>query len=329
MGDLLLKQKPPPLHHLPEWQNQEILSTKQFPPMLLKPSKKDLIRANEIHFRHNDASFRAKEISFRHSDGSFRSSDPSFKQNDSSFRHSDTPFRPTNQHSRHSDPPFKPSDHLHKAQDVHHSNSAQDHSKFLVPYTPSDSPSHDFQKWRETAYYPTPVISYAPSKPHGEHYFLAPYYRNVMPPPPNLHKSQRLLMVDSRRRYSMSMGPGHSSCHCRSKSMEDVRTEVVEIREDRWPSTHGKGETKETRHIRGSRRIGDNRRSVENLVTVEVGYPNSPPLASHRNSRKVGRLQVFQTLKLFSILPFICFCYFKTCSDINEKRSVRLEQFPF
>lgn len=299
MGDLLLKQKPPPLHHLPQWQNQDLLPGKHFPHTNHKLSKKDFNRNNEIHFRNSDAAFRTKDSPFRHSDSSFRSSDPSFRYSEPSFRNGDPPFRPgdrpfrsSEQSFRHSDQSFRPSDHLRKSQDFHYINGSQDlHPRHLIPYTPSDSPPHDFQKWRETAYYPTPVISYPPSKQNGEHYFLAPYYRNVMPPPPNLHNSQRLLMVDSRKRYSMSMGTSHSSCHCRSRSMEDVRTQVVEIREDRWPvGHHGKEVNGDLGHLRGSGVVNDNRRSMDNLRSVDIGYSNSPTLAS---KTRVGRLQVF------------------------------------
>lgn len=297
MGDLLLKQKAPPFHHLPQWQNKDIMSSKHFPHMIQKPTKKDINRNNEIRIRH-DIPLRTKDPSFRHSDSSFRSSDPSFRFSEQNFRHGDPPFRNgdrplrlADQHYRHSDHSFKHIDHLHKSQDFHYINGSQDpHVRRLVPYNGSDSSGHDFQKWRETAYYPTPVISYPSSKPNGEHYFLAPYYRNVMPPPPNLQNSQRLLMVDSRKRYSMCVGSTSSSCHCRSKSMEDVRTHVVEIREDRWPlGHHGKEINGNVGHLRKNGMLNDNRRSMDNLSTVNIEYSNSPTLMSQT---RVGRLQV-------------------------------------
>lgn len=337
MGDLLLKQKPPPLHHLPQWQNQEIVPTKQAPQKIHKLTKKDINRNIDVQLRNSD---RTKDSSFRYSDSS-RSSEPSIRYSDPGFRHSDLRFRPHEPPFRPHEPPFipedppfrsqnplfkpndppfrpiessfrssemsfrqsdksfRPSDHLRKSQDFRFINgSTQDlHLRHVPPFSPSSSPPHDFQKWRETAYYPTQVISYPPAKPNGEHYFLAPYYRNVMPPPPNLQNSQRLLMVDSRKRFSMSMGTSHSSCHCRSRSMEDVRTQVVEIREDRWPvGHHGKMVNGGVGLSRGgSRVVNDSRRSMDNLSSADVGYTNSPTLAS---TTRVGRLQVFKNCVL-------------------------------
>lgn len=98
----------------------------------------------------------------------------------------------------------------------------------------------------------------------------------------------------------MSMGSSHSSCNCRSKSMEDVRTQVVEIREDRWPiGHHGKVVNGGVGLSRGgSRLVNDNRRSMDNLSSVDIGYTNSPTLAS---STRVGRLQVFKNCSLMFI----------------------------
>lgn len=300
MGDLLLKQKPPPLHHLPQWQKKDLLPPKHFSQMFQKSTKNNLHRNknNEIHVTHHDAAFQNKDTSFRHSDSSFRSSDPTHRFTDSSFRDSDSPFRNGDRPLKLSDQSYESSDHLykhidplHKSQDIHYIEGCQDpHVRRLVPFNPSDSGGHDFQKWRETAYYPTPVASYPSSKPMREHYFLAPYYRNVMPPPPSLQNSQRILMVDSRKRYSMSVDSTRSSCHCRSKSMEDVRTHVVEIREDRWPiAHHGKQINGDLGHLRKNRNMKDCRRSMDNLSTVKNEHSN--PLTFMSQTR-VGRFQV-------------------------------------
>lgn len=151
------------------------------------------------------------------------------------------PYRPPVDPSfRHSDPPF-----------------VRD-----PPFRPSDYP-----KFRETGYYPTPVFNHPP-RPPADHYFLAPYYRNAMPPPPP--HPNRLLMVDTRRRLSVSTTNGHPPCKCRSRSMEDVRTDVVEMREDRWLKERN-GTKSVSPSVKGSAaekfvsKFGD-RRSMDNLL---------------------------------------------------------------
>lgn len=59
-----------------------------------------------------------------------------------------------------------------------------------------------------------------------DYYFLAPYYRNVMPPPPKPQK-ERIPMMDTRRRNHKRVE--EKACHCKSRSMEDVRFDVVEV----------------------------------------------------------------------------------------------------
>lgn len=289
MGDLLLKQKPPPLHNIPSWQNRDLLTSKHFPPAIHKHNKNDFIRANDIHYRAADPTFRTKPVPFRHSD-------PTFRHSDSSFRPSEPPFRSGNYDFRHVDLLRKPKDLYRNTTNLH---DPPHNARHLVPLSSSDSSGHDFQKWRETGYYPTPLISYPPSKANGDHYFLAPYYRNVMPPPPNLNNSQKLLMIDSRRRYSISTGSGTATCHCRSKSMEDVRTEVVEIREDRWPNNH-------RRDLNGGMkeggRVSDKRRSMDNLGSVDVRFCNSPPLPTVRSPRRIGRFQVITVIHQINIM---------------------------
>lgn len=79
--------------------------------------------------------------------------------------------------------------------------------------------------------------------------------------------------------------------------MEDVRTQVVEIREDRWPiGHHGKEINGDLGRYTGSRIVNDNRRSMDNLRNVDIGYSNSPTLAS---KTRVGRLQVIKNLLIF------------------------------
>lgn len=59
-----------------------------------------------------------------------------------------------------------------------------------------------------------------------DYYFLSPYYRNAMPPPPN--PISQLHILDHARSRRNFRKP-EVSCRCRSRSMEDVRTEVVEV----------------------------------------------------------------------------------------------------
>ncbi|XP_022905680.1 WD repeat-containing protein 47 isoform X5 [Onthophagus taurus] len=92
-----------------------------------------------------------------------------------------------------------------------------------------------------------------------EHYYLAPYFRNVMPPPPN---PNRLLMVDPRRVRGNLKKSETIPCQCRSKSMEDVRTEVVEV-EHGWDNRDYNG------NFMGRKQFAKgavNRRSMENLL---------------------------------------------------------------
>ena len=117
-------------------------------------------------------------------------------------------------------------------------------------------PSFAFRPPEATYAYPgcTPNQIYQNGKKR-DHYFLAPYYRNAMPPPPP--NSSRLLMVDPRRRAN-SRKPEFAPCRCRSRSMEDVRTVVVEV-DDEWSG-----------NVNGGRKVpngkANNRRSMENLL---------------------------------------------------------------
>lgn len=80
-----------------------------------------------------------------------------------------------------------------------------------------------------------PSSNYSPGIGFGnkpimkDHYFLAPYYRNAMPPPPN---PNRLMLADQKaRKQNVSPRQITENCYCnnRSRSLEDVRTEVIEL----------------------------------------------------------------------------------------------------
>nr|CAH7733047.1 unnamed protein product [Callosobruchus chinensis] len=235
MGDLLLKQKPP---RQPDWQNPEGVNRKHYPPGYHKTTKGLIpLHPGHPHLRLNEVFY------FQHP------SEPPSKYDDHYFRPNNAPFRLA-------DPQYRPAEHQFRLKELSRG---------------------DFLKWRgETAYYPTPVLNYPP-KVTGEQQFLAPYYRNAMPPPPN---PNRLLMVDPRRRSTPSYGGSSNgwrstSCSCKSKSMEDVRTEIVEVtetKETKWQkSCNGRQSTSPP--CRKDHKLSrfSNRRSMDNLL-VEVNH---------------------------------------------------------
>lgn len=148
-------------------------------------------------------------------------------------------------------------------------------------------------RWREGTYYSSPVYSFPPKS--KDHYFLTPYYRNVMPPPPN---PNRLLMIDPRRKFSVNGGP--SPCQCRSKSMEDVRTDVVEVNGNHWEDDiNGNHVTRTSDKFNRY----SNRRSMENLL-VDTGYSPNSKRSSKLKVRALFRvdLRVSFYYKLFKAI---------------------------
>ncbi|KAF7273228.1 hypothetical protein GWI33_014055 [Rhynchophorus ferrugineus] len=124
--------------------------------------------------------------------------------------------------------------------------------------------------WRDIPpHFRPPGFSYPPKV--RDYHLLPPFYRNVMPPPPN---PNRLLMVDPRRwANSMARSEGtfqnHPPCNCnghgspppvltqqKAKSMEDVREFVVE-----WENDHNGN--KVSPRTKGRMEM---RRSMENLL---------------------------------------------------------------
>lgn len=145
------------------------------------------------------------------------------------------------------------------------------------------SPKHSFNfrppepnVWREPSpyAYQAPLYNY-PINNKPDHYYLAPYYRNAMPPPPN---SSRLLMVDSKKKYNGKQV--NDVCHCRSRSMEDVRAQV--ITNDWENDINGNKVVSFNKKAHKFRRYF-NRRSMDNLL---VDTNLSPKL------KRAGRLQV-------------------------------------
>lgn len=142
--------------------------------------------------------------------------------------------------------------------------------------------------WRDSTYaYHSPRYSpgsayYQPNK-GKDYYFLAPYYRNAMPPPPN---PNQLLMVDHARRKHIRKI--ETICRCRSKSMEDVRSEIVEVTD--WDEDENGN--KLDYHSRDKIRKMYNRRSMEDLLS-EKNYTST----SKRNgSYQVTKIRFIITL---------------------------------
>ncbi|KAJ8974753.1 hypothetical protein NQ317_017023 [Molorchus minor] len=137
-------------------------------------------------------------------------------------------------------------------------------------------------RWREGGgFYPLPRVQFPADEIEGS---LLP--RAVLPErdaaSPN---PSRLLMVDPRKK--LGAGGSRSVCQCRSKSMEDVRTEVVEVANDRWRNDVN-GNRVAASSVKNGDRLGRylNRRSMENLL-VDTRY--SPP-GSRTASKQVDYL---------------------------------------
>lgn len=148
-------------------------------------------------------------------------------------------------------------------------------SNFSRPIQPP-RPTYNFRPpeppsiWREVGPYAYHTPIYGPSavlQPNKgkDYYFLAPYYRNAMPPPPN---PNRLLMVDPSRTRNMMRKPEIIPCHCRSKSMEDVRSEVVEVTD--WEEDENGNRIEANRNKLNK---FYNRRSMENLLSDSEPSP--------------------------------------------------------
>lgn len=215
-------------------------------------------------------------------------------------------------------------------------------AQYTNAYRSSDSDWRDYSSYGYTSASTNSVHSASPGyqQPKGrDYYFLAPYYRNAMPPPPNManvvpqKRDQRLLMVDpaSRRRSNSSSNGsskkldvkvnGKALCHCsnkktvRSRSMDDVRSEMIEINSEWEPDENGNNNMVANNNLLNNvkdKKLGRNnkcnnkflkdnvyaRRSVENLL-VDTSYSPPPPFLTSihgngdvRNGRKNGFLKV-------------------------------------
>ncbi|KAJ9596336.1 hypothetical protein L9F63_012611 [Diploptera punctata] len=110
-----------------------------------------------------------------------------------------------------------------------------------------------------------------------DYYFMAPMYRNALPPPPPPlnYPSRHMLLLDPRQRRTSQ---AHVPCPCmqrnRSRSLEDVRSEA----NSDWEEDNGRdGPWSSTRPLQVAGSCGNKenhrmqRRSMENLLDT-----NSP-----------------------------------------------------
>ncbi|KAF2884082.1 hypothetical protein ILUMI_22101, partial [Ignelater luminosus] len=112
--------------------------------------------------------------------------------------------------------------------------------------------------------------------------YLTPYYRNAMPPPPNPNRD-RLLMVDPSRNKRAHMKKSElSACQCRSKSLDDVRPEIVEMSSEWEEDENGNKITSRRKHnnsnnnsssnkYNNNKKYQNNRRSMDNLL-IDTAY---------------------------------------------------------
>lgn len=108
-------------------------------------------------------------------------------------------------------------------------------------------------------------------------YFMAPYYRNVMPPPPSTNRP----FMDRTKRKVQVHHPPCSPCRCKSKSLEDVRADVVEVRRDYDDDFNGNRVLGRDRFGEKRRDKQSNGRSMDNL-TVDVGYSSPRWIGSYQ-----------------------------------------------
>ncbi|XP_017881854.1 uncharacterized protein LOC108625981 [Ceratina calcarata] len=143
-----------------------------------------------------------------------------------------------------------------------------------------------------------PARMSANSNKGRDYYYLAPLYRNAMPPPqamsplqvPPVAVSPRMMIMEPRSRTKSSGGHCRSSappCTCsmgRTRSLEDVRSEISE-----WEDFHDENGN----HLQGkSSKNGvsrQTRRSMENLLDVETAEQHELNTFERvgRNCRKV------------------------------------------
>lgn len=114
--------------------------------------------------------------------------------------------------------------------------------------------------------------------PKEPQYFMAPYYRNVMPPPPSTNR----LFMDRTKRKVQVYNPPCLPCRCKSKSLEDVRADIMEIERDYDDDFNGNRVLIRDRFGEKRRdKRNNNGRSVDNL-TVDVSYPSPRWVGSYQ-----------------------------------------------
>lgn len=127
------------------------------------------------------------------------------------------------------------------------------------------------KNWHNHSYNFSPSNIYQTNKSR-DYYFLAPLYRNAMPPPPKPQKERFLL--ENKKRPSKRIT--EQVCHCRSRSMDDVRFDVVELTPDENGNNLEKSKTKGIKSAFG-------KHSMEDLL-ADTMYTSGP--------KRIGPCQV-------------------------------------
>lgn len=92
------------------------------------------------------------------------------------------------------------------------------------------------------------------------------YYRNMMPPPPNHHRPfMDRNLIKPKVQHSLC-----SPCRCKSKSLEDVRADIVDYNED----FNGNKLVFRDKFGERQRAKQNSGRSMDNLM-MDVSYPSS------------------------------------------------------
>jgi len=128
-----------------------------------------------------------------------------------------------------------------------------------------------------------------------DYYYLAPLYRNAMPPPPRpveVPPPRRLLLVDPQTRGC----PPDCPCLHRSRSLEDVRSVASEWSDEEKTGSGGQRHPRRVSHHVGPQTKGKNQPMTRPLT----GKPRKAfDDAFHLENRRKGSAQV-------SLFYFVC-----------------------
>lgn len=169
----------------------------------------------------------------------------------------------------------------------------QKHQFNFHPAEPKNYRDHTFN------FAPNPNNIYQTNKSR-DYYFLAPLYRNAMPPPPK-PQSNRLIMMGNNNNKKRTKRITEEVCHCRSRSMDDVRFDVVELSPDE-NGNHVEMRNEKNVKPKGFKSVFG-QHSMEDLL-ADTMYTAGP--------KRIGSCQVV----LYFILSFQV--YFKFCHIRNN-----------